>query len=311
MSSGLIADLFAWLRLRDPPRDPPPFAINDLPLELQQAIARKVGIRPLLRLAITSRTSRVIVDKVFVHFFNRDIWAYLAWPAATESDKAKKENEKAMVRSAIAEHTRNGRLPRSAVYSEIYNALQNPVPPYLYLLLFDGPETNVEEAGMARAQKLRLANLYHLTARTLADGFLKELLFAWAAGEQGKRMVVAWSDPEVPDYTFTATFTPLPALHWPWDQRVTFELPEPTRAPALVRHVAAFARLAPTLKRAGDDLDIKNAWINAFINLLLDVAMCFESVIEVDQEQYRRLGLKTMLRPYIFERKDVSAVYRS
>lgn len=288
-----LADLVAWLR----PREPPPFPIEDLPPELQQAIARRTGLRPLLRLAQTNNAFCVHVDRIFVHLFNRDIWAYVAWPTNTEHEKKLKQAMRAQI---LEEHA-------AVVHPTLqmtYVSLANPVAHYFYYLLFLGAERPVRRR-QARQQKLRLADLYRRTCWTLAAGFVNELTYALQrSGDLGIEMKILWIDPEVPSRHFSAKFTPPILLPWPFSKVLTFA----ASAPELLPHVAVLNGLAPTLgrvKRDDEGKRIRNAWENAFINLLLDVCMRFVSTMDLGEDRVRRYGLATMVRPMVFNAENV------
>jgi len=287
-----LADLVAWLR----PREPPPFPIEDLPPELQQAIARRTGLRPLLRLAQTSNAFRAYVDRIFVHLFNRDVWAYVAWPTYTEDEEKMKE----AIREQILNELAVGTPPTRHL---IYSTLVNPVPNYFYYVLFLGAERPVlGEARQARQQKLRLADLYKRTCWTLAAGFVNELTYALQrSGDMGIEMKIVWIDPEKPSRYVAAKFTPPILLPWPFSKVLTFV----ASAPELMPHVGVLNGLAPTLGRVKRDEEIMKAWQNAFINILLDVCMRFVSTMDLGEDRVRMFGLATMVRPMVFKAENV------
>jgi hypothetical protein len=292
MSVPSLSDLVAWLRRRQPVREPPPFsleALERLPPELRRMIDMKTGVRPLLQFAQASRATRAHIDGIFVHIFNRDVWAYVDWPTATESQR----EYKAAIGEVIRENFWNDPTPLHLVYS----GLQYPVPHYFYRLYFLGAE-QAAPAGQARLQKLRLADLYKRACKKLAKGFVAELEFAYKrALEQGQSLAIRWVDCEVPSQSFSGTFL-VPLQQWSWDQGVlTFGSIGATPS-SMQPHLTALTRLAPSIGRVGR-ADVKKVWTNAFMDLLLDVGMRFESVIRLDANFHRRLGLQTMVNPFV------------
>jgi hypothetical protein len=298
MSLPSLSDLVAWLRRRQPVREPPPFSLElleELPPELRRMIDLKTGVRPLLQFAQASRATRAHIDRIFVHIFNRDVWAYVDWPTATESER----QYKAAVEKKVLADLWDDSTPLDVAYS----ALQYPVPHYLYRLYFLGAEQAVPE-GQAHDQKLRLADLYKRTCRKLAEGFVGELAFGYRkAIDEGQSLAIRWVDCEVPTQSFRAIFL-VPLHEWSWGQGLTFTSIEAT-PPNMVPHLAVLTRLAPSIGRLGRD-DVRMAWTNAFMSLLLDVGMRFESVIDLGGNSQRRLGLQTMVNP-IVEKFSVSS----
>jgi hypothetical protein len=290
-SSSFLSFVWEYVA-REPPREPPPFPIEDLPPELQRMIARRTGLRPLLRLAQANEAFRVHVDRIFVHLFNRDIWAYVAWPTYTESEKKLKE----AVREQLLEERWAG-VVAPPTLQLTYASFANPVPQYFYYLLFLGAERTVPR-GQARQQKLRLCDVYRRTCWTLAAGFVNELLYALQrSNDMGIEMQIVWIDPEMSSRYVAAKFTPPVLLPWPFSKTLSFV----ASAPELLPHVAVLNGLAPTLARVKKDEEITKAWQNAFINLLLDVCMRLESNTDLGMV-VRRFGLATMVRPMIMRK---------
>jgi hypothetical protein len=288
MSLLSFSDLLTWLQARpSPPREVPPFPLEELAPELREMISLRTGLRPLLRLAQANREHRRHIDRVFVHIFNRDVWAYVKWPTSTDAEK----KIKAMVKKQVLEHP--SRPP--------YYAIMNPVPDYFYRLLFLGPERPVAEQ-YAREQKLRLCDLYRRTCKILAARFVDELVFAFEKTlDANEPVIIRWIDREAANNSFAGTFSP-PLDQWPWiSQVLTFASADKSPSPSMVRHLAALTRLAPSVAKIKGDAEVEKAWIGAFMNLLLDVCMRFESYVAIGEKDFRKLGLSTLVRPRIVE----------
>jgi hypothetical protein len=297
MSLPSLSDLVAWLLQRRPVREPPPFPLEELPPELQRMIDLKPGVRPLLRFAQASRVTRAIIDRIFVHIFNRDVWRYVAWPTATESER--------LFKAAVEKKVRGDLWTDTTPPDLAYKALQYPVPHYLYRLFFFGAEREAPR-GQEHEQKLRLADLYKRVCLKLAEGFVAELEFAYRrALEEGQSLTIRWVDPEVPAQSFRAIFL-VPLHEWSWDQGLTFTSIEAAAPPPnMVPHLAVLTRLASSIGRLGRD-DVRRAWMNAFMDVLLDAGMRFESYIPLGGGFHRRLGLQTMVNPFV-EKISVSS----
>jgi hypothetical protein len=287
--------LAEWLwqrRPRSPPRDPVPrLILEELPPELREEVGRHAGLRPLLRLAKTNATLRDHVDRVFVFIFNRDITDALAPPW---SDLVAIRNMRRMV---LADPT-----------GKHYPKHREVELPYVFLqLLFLPWPYYIYNLAEAHQQKLNLCAIYLRVCEKLANRFVFELEVAYRnSQEEADEEEIRWLEPGSPERSFVAVISP-PSRNWllqHTDSVLVFKAPDPV-APEILRHVQALRRLAPSIGRLAFDETVCAGWVNAFMNLLLDVSMGFESFMKWRNPAQKRLvrnaGLSTLTRPKIID----------
>jgi hypothetical protein len=286
--------LAEWLwqrRPRSPPRDLPRLVLEELPPELREEVGRHAGLRPLLRLARMSTTMRDHVDRLFVLIFNRDIVDVLAPPW---TDLVAIMNMRRMVLTD----------PTGKHYPEHREAEL----PYIFLqLLFLPRPYYIYDLAEAHQQKLNLCAIYLRVCEKLANRFVFELEVAYRnALEEADEEEIRWLEPTKPERSFVALISP-PSRNWllqQTDSVIVFKARDPV-APEILRHVQALRRLAPSIGRLATDETVCAAWVNAFMNLLLDVSMGFVSFMKWRNPGQKRLvrtaGLSTLTRPKIID----------
>jgi len=284
--------VLSWLRpgRRAPlPRD----ILETLPPEMAEAIAGQVlGLRPLLRLAQVHPTWRDHVDRVFVFLFHRDIIDALEFPPrAPVSFKQGRD----LVLADLSRTT----YPPELEHKELEL-------PYLFLYLYFGPREQYHyDLTTAREQKLALGSLYRTVCQHLAVRFALEVAFAHREAEESSG--VHWirlRDTLDPERDFEIVASPLPMA---WLRRAATTMTLSVKAtgqgggPEMQRCLATFRQLAAQGPPTGSDLRV--AWINAFMNLLLGVSTYFilEGAVPGAANLVRIMGLRTLMQTVILE----------
>lgn len=286
-----LAALLAWVRRQPVPAPRPALPLTDLPPELRQLIERNLAVRPLLRLGQASRRLRDDVDWVFVYLFVRDIHAHLAWPTPTKADAALKTMAKDLVLANVT-----GAWDTEGMEQRIPFFLAR-----LYFMPMPQPLSFSDGHEAARAQKLYLADIYRRTCLHLAWSFVRELRFvALEMEETDRSQTILFYDLAVPENNFWARFERAAGWFSDGSRRLSFAFA--VSCPAEVRrYVQALNMLAPTINTANLSDEVRTAWVNAFMNLLLGISPRYASVTFLSETMGRHVGLRTLTRPIIME----------